>query len=127
MLADVVIANEMEFELFAGKNGLEDAARQAEMLRINKQTGQTMIVTLGADGVMAVRDGKVVRVSSLKIDPVDTVGAGDTFCGYLVAGLDQRLDFERSLRRAAVAGSLACTKPGAQPSIPLAREVDEHI
>jgi hypothetical protein len=38
--------------------------------------------------VLWARDGKVEHVPSLKIKPVDTVGAGDTFCGYLAQGLD---------------------------------------
>jgi len=55
------------------------------------------------------------------------VGAGDTFCGYLAAGMDQGLKFDVALRRAAVAGSLACLKAGAQPSIPMQSEVDRHL
>jgi sugar/nucleoside kinase (ribokinase family) len=61
----------------------------------------------------------VEHVPSLKIKPVDTVGAGDTFCGYLAQGLDAGMEFATAVRRAAVAGALACLKPGAQPSIPL--------
>ena len=56
--------------------------------------------------------------------PVDTVGAGDTFVGYLAAGLDAGLSLEAAMRRAAKAASLACLKPGAQPAIPYAAEVD---
>ena len=126
-LADVVIANETEFELFCGKANLGAEARSAEMLRINQEHKQTVIVTLGADGVEAVRNGTVHRTRGLQIEPVDTVGAGDTFCGYLAAGLDQGLKFDLALRRAAVAGSLACLKAGAQPSIPIATEVDRHL
>ena len=58
---------------------------------------------------------------ALKVTPVDTVGAGDTFVGYLAAGLDAGLDLEAAMRRAAKAASLACLKPGAQPAIPYAQ------
>ena len=126
-LADIVIANETEFELLIGKNGLSGSERETELKALHDRTGQTLIVTLGADGVIAMRNGKVFRASGLKIEPVDTVGAGDTFCGYLAASLDQGMDFERALKRAAVAGALACTPPGAQPSIPLAAEVDAAL
>ena len=126
-MADIVIANETEFELFCGKSGLGAEAREAEMMRINQERKQTVIVTLGADGVVAVRNGTLHRAKGLEIDPVDTVGAGDTFCGYLAAGLDQGLKFDLALRRAAVAGSLACLKAGAQPSIPMQAEVDRNL
>lgn len=126
-LADMIVANETEFELLAGVSGLSAEARITQMRRLHGETGQTLIVTLGADGVVAIRDGEVIKVAGLKIVPVDTVGAGDTFCGYLAASLDQGLDFASALRRAAVAGSLACTKAGAQPSIPVAAEVDAAV
>ena len=86
---------------------------------------QTVIVTLGGDGARAATaDGKRIVVPALTVTPVDTVGAGDTFCGYLAAGLDSGLDLEAAMRRAAVAASLACLKPGAQPAIPYAGEVE---
>lgn len=126
-MADIVVANETEFELLAGREGLSAAEREEAMQALSRETGQTVIVTLGAEGVVAVHSGAIHRAKGLKIEPVDTVGAGDTFCGYLAASLDAGLDFDAALRRAAVAGSLACLNPGAQPAIPLAAEVDAKI
>jgi ribokinase len=126
-LADIVIANETEFELLLGKDHLSSEDREKELRVLHAATGQTLIVTLGGDGVIAMRDGQFFKATGLLIDPVDTVGAGDTFCGYLAAGLDQGLEFSVALKRAAVAGSLACTKHGAQPSIPLALEVEARL
>ena len=71
--------------------------------------------------------GEILSAKGLKIEPVDTVGAGDTFCGYLAASLDQGIGFADALRRAAVAGSLACLERGAQPSIPEASAVDARL
>ena len=89
-----------------------------------RELNQTIIVTLGKDGARAATPTGGFAVPSLAIEPVDTVGAGDTFCGYLAAGLDAGLDLEAAMRRAAVAGSLACLKPGAQPAIPWRNEVE---
>ncbi|MGI2032747.1 ribokinase [Rhizobium panacihumi] len=126
-LADVVIANETEFSLLVGRQIAQADDREAAMREWHSERGQALIVTLGADGVIAVRNGVVHRVKGLDITPVDTVGAGDTFCGYLVSGMEQGLDFPDALRRAAIAGSLACLKAGAQPSIPTAEEVAAHL
>ncbi|MBC2771520.1 ribokinase [Rhizobium sp. AQ_MP] len=126
-LASIVIANETEFERLVGRDNLTGAEREQMLLDMHARGGQTLIVTLGADGVIAAEAGALHRTKGLKIDPVDTVGAGDTFCGYLAAGLDAGLPFADALRRAAVAGSLACLKPGAQPSIPTANEVSAAI
>jgi ribokinase len=118
--ASILIANETEFELLTGRGVAElDAA----MLDWSNAHGQIVIVTLGGDGAKAAVDGKLLQVPALPVKPVDTVGAGDTFCGYLAAGLDAGLELEAAMRRAAVAASLACLKPGAQPAIPYDRDV----
>ncbi|OHV73207.1 ribokinase [Ensifer sp. LCM 4579] len=126
-MADIVIANETEFELLAGRVGIAGPEREEAMKALHAETGQTVIVTLGPDGAVAIHDGEVHRTKGLTIEPVDTVGAGDTFCGYLAASLDAGLSFPEALRRAAVAGSLACLKAGAQPAIPLASEVAARL
>ena len=119
--ADILIANETEFALLTGRGVTELDAAMADWAAKHRQT---VIVTLGGDGARAVTaDGKAIAVPALPVKPVDTVGAGDTFCGYLAAGLDAGLDLEAAMKRAAVAASLACLKPGAQPAIPMADEV----
>lgn len=120
-LADIVVANETEFSLLTGRPIAElDMAMQDWVNR----TGRTIVVTLGPEGARARTPDGPVSVPAHKVKPVDTVGAGDTFCGYLAAGLDAGHSLEAALRRAAVAGSLACLKPGAQPAIPTKSDVD---
>jgi ribokinase len=122
--ADYFIANETEFDLYSNALELAGASRSERMADFASRTGRTAIVTLGGEGVAAAAPGGLLYAPALKITPVDTVGAGDTFCGYLGASLAGGLSLEQSLRRAAAAASLACLKRGAQPAIPLAEEVD---
>lgn len=126
-MADYVVANETEFDLYADALQLEGGDRKARMREFARRTGHTIVVTLGGEGVLAVTPDEELAVPALAIEPVDTVGAGDTFCGYFGAGLAAGLPLEQALRRAAAAGSLACLKPGAQPAIPHASEVDEAL
>ncbi|MBX3567415.1 MAG: ribokinase [Rhizobiaceae bacterium] len=126
-LADTVVANETEFDLYASELGLPGAAREERMRAFVAATGRTLVVTLGGDGVIAIDAEGVLRVPAMSIRPVDTVGAGDTFCGYLAASLAEGLDIEAALRRAAVAGSLACLEPGAQPSVPTRDKVEAAL
>ncbi|PRX04331.1 ribokinase [Martelella mediterranea] len=126
-LADIVIANETEFERLVGAEELGSEGRIAMLKTHHDRTGQTMVITLGGDGVIAMHEGAFFKIDALKIDPVDTVGAGDTFCGYLASGLEQGLSFEAAAHRASVAGALACLKPGAQPSIPTADDVAKRL
>lgn len=121
--ASIVIANETEFALLAG----DAEPLETLMAAWAKTHKQTIIVTLGPDGARAATPDALISVPALKVTPVDTVGAGDTFCGYLGAGLDAGLELEAAMKRAAVAASLACLKPGAQPAIPMADEVAARL
>ncbi|RWC45696.1 MAG: ribokinase [Mesorhizobium sp.] len=125
--ADYVVANETEFDLYGEALSLSGRDRPARMRDYAGKTGRTIAVTLGGDGVLAATPADLLMVPALKITPVDTVGAGDTFCGYFAAGLSSGLPLDQALARAAAAGSLACLKPGAQPAIPLAKEVDAAL
>ncbi len=118
--AAILVANETEFGLLTG-TGIDQL--DAAMLEWSTRHDQTVIVTLGPDGAKAATRTGFIHVPAMKVKPVDTVGAGDTFCGYLAAGLDSGLDLEAAMKRAAVAASLACLKPGAQPAIPYAKDV----
>ncbi|MDG4892935.1 ribokinase [Mesorhizobium sp. WSM4976] len=125
--ADYAVANETEFDLYGEALALSGRDRPARMRAYAQKTGSAIVVTLGGDGVLAATSHDFLAIPALKITPVDTVGAGDTFCGYFGAGLSSGLSLEQALTRAAAAGSLACLKPGAQPAIPLSKDVDAAL
>lgn len=125
-MADIVVANETEFAVLAG-TGEDDPDWQDRAALWARTNDAALIVTLGARGAMAFMKGQSLSVAAPPITPVDTVGAGDTFCGYLAAGLDRGLDLEQAMTRAVTAGALACLKPGAQPAIPHAAQVDSAL
>jgi ribokinase len=125
--ADYAVANETEFDLYAEALALAGAGREAKMRDYAARTGRTVAVTLGGEGVAAASADQLLKIPALRVAPVDTVGAGDTFCGYFAAGLAAGLPLQQALARAAAAGSLACLKPGAQPAIPYAGDVDAAL
>jgi len=119
--AEILVANETEFALLCGGRTGPLETLMRDWVAAQRQT---LIVTLGSEGARAVtKAGEAIAVPAYPVVPVDTVGAGDTFCGYLAAGLDAGMPLEAAMRRAAVAASLACTRPGAQPAIPYDGEV----
>ena len=79
-----------------------------------------MVVTLGARGCCARVGGEYLLQSGFAVNAVDTTGAGDTFCGTLVASLSLSLGlpYPAALRRACAASALACTRLGAQTGVP---------
>ena len=90
-------------------------------------TRQSVVVTLGANGTLAVHNNTLLTVPALAISPVDTVGAGDAFTGAFTAALDRGETFPVALRWGSVAGGLACLETGAQSSLPTAAQISEHL
>ncbi|MFN4023511.1 MAG: ribokinase [Hyphomonas sp.] len=87
--------------------------------------GRYVAISLGAAGAELWMNGKKVaaaRPPDVKV--VDTTGAGDTFSAALTVSLIQGAPPEDALRFAVAAGALACTRPGAQPSLPRRSEVE---
>jgi ribokinase len=82
-------------------------------------------VTLGSEGAVLLEGGKeVTRAEPPSVDAVDGTGAGDAFSACLLVSVLEGRPPEEALRRACAAGALAASRPGAQPSLPTADEVD---
>jgi ribokinase len=122
-LADIVVANETEFDLMAAAMRLPGDDRAARMRAFVEKSGNALVVTLGPDGAVALTGDGEFRAAAPVIDTVDTVGAGDTFCGYLAAGLAEGMAWPDALDLAVRAGAAACLKAGAQPAIPYRSEL----
>jgi ribokinase len=119
-----LIVNEHEAADFAQALGLATGDAEATVTGLSEKLSLTVIATLGPEGAIAAGKAGVVRVSAIKVKPVDTTGAGDTFAGVLSAWLDRGADLATAMKFAAIAGSLACTKEGAQPSFPTRAEIE---
>ncbi|MDG4889839.1 ribokinase [Mesorhizobium sp. WSM4887] len=121
--ADYVVANETEFDRYSSALQLSGNDRGSRMIEYVRKFRSTIIVTLGGEGVLCAAPETFFECPALKIEPVDTVGAGDTFCGYLAHDLSLGASLEDAVQRANVAAALACLSRGAQPSIPYAKDL----
>jgi ribokinase len=87
--------------------------------------GSLVALTLGAEGAVLLEDGReVARARPPSVTAVDGTAAGDAFCAALVVSLLEGRERGAALERACAAGALAASRPGAQPSLPTAAEVD---
>jgi ribokinase len=90
--------------------------------------GKLVALTLGEEGAVLLEHGReVARAEPPKVDAVDATAAGDAFTACLVVSHLEGRDWEEALHRACAAGAIATTRPGAQPSLPTATEVDEIL
>jgi ribokinase len=119
-VADVVVANESEAAaLLGGGAGPDWVGAAAEVGR--RMEAAAVVLTIGPGGaaVAAVGDGGW-HVPGHAVPCLDTVGAGDAFCGALVARLAAGDGLAGAVAFANAAGALAVTREGASPSMPRA-------
>ena len=126
-LCDVLILNEVEL---AGLAGLTTAPHEeGDCLRVMHAAQQfheqTLIVTLGANGALALATGGCWRVPGITVKAVDTTGAGDCFVGAFAAASARGEVLPAALAFANAAAALSVTRPGASATMPTRAEVTE--
>jgi ribokinase len=107
--ADVVVGNRYE---------LEDLPA----------TPALAVMTLGEEGAVLLDEGReAARARPPQVEVVDGTAAGDAFVASLVVSRLEGRPWDEALWRSCAAGALAASRPGAQPSLPTAVEIDEIL
>jgi ribokinase len=120
-LVSILIVNEIEATALLGENPATD--RTVAVKQLQRMGVETVILTTGKDGAMVAGGGEVGSFRPPEVSVVDTTGAGDTFCGALVADLTRGATLHDAVRFAVAASALSVTRMGAQSSIPNRDEV----
>jgi ribokinase len=120
---DYLICNRNELTALTGSRGDPEQAARA----LVADGVHAVIVTLGKEGSLLIAGQAVRRVDAFHVNAVDTVGAGDCFCGVLAASMAGGMEVEAALRRASAAAAISTTRRGAQPSMPSGREIGELL
>jgi ribokinase len=117
-LVDVVISNEHEAALLAGTDTSTTEGATAAARELVRRGAACAVVTRGAEGAVWATADAAGACPAFRIVPVDTVGAGDAFCGGMSAALAEGRGIEEALRWGSACGALAATAAGAVPSLP---------
>jgi ribokinase len=118
---DLVVTNLVEAQTLLDS---VDTSPEHLVARLREHLGvPRCIVTLGEDGAVVADDDGVRRHPAPRVDCVDSVGAGDTFCGYLAAHLAAGDDIDTAVTWACGAGAQAVTRRGAAAAVPSAEDV----
>jgi len=123
----ILVVNEHEAAALCGRNikTPDEAFTAARELR--GRGTQTVLVTLGALGVVAVSPEGELHVPAYKVEALDSTAAGDTFCGAFAVAWTQTGDLQNSLEFAGAAAALSVMRAGAQPSIPMRAEIEAFL
>jgi ribokinase len=114
---DLVLLNSGEAAELAGGEA-EEAA-----LELRKKGAGAVALTLGADGAAFFSADDAFRVAAPRVTAIDTVGAGDVFCGVLVAARVLGRSWRGTLAAATEAASISVTREGVLASFPSREEM----
>lgn len=112
---DFLILNAVEVEQLEQATGMGPGALPV----------RDVIVTLGAKGAryFDTKSRESRDFPAVPVAPVDTTGAGDTFTGYVLAGLDRGLPIAQAIAQAMRAAAIMVTRHGTADVIPDLKDV----
>lgn len=119
--------NETEAEILSGVKveTIEDAEKAGKVI-LSKGV-KNVIMTLGKEGALIVNNSGTHHVSGFKVNPYDTVAAGDAFNGALAVGIRDGKPLIEAVKYANAAGAITVTRAGAISSLPNAKEVESLL
>jgi sugar/nucleoside kinase (ribokinase family) len=120
-VTDVFLPNEREAMSLSGEASIDSAADQLGS-RVD-----TLAIKLGAEGALGIRKSQKIRVASIPVKVVDTVGAGDSFNAGFLYGYLHKWELAKSLRLACVCGALSTQKAGGTEAQPTLEEAMQYV
>jgi ribokinase len=112
--ASVIVLNQGEARTLTGET---DEHAQLEAMH-RRFPGPSVVLTMGPRGAWFSHRQRRAHIPTVEVQAVDSTAAGDTFAGYLLAGLAAGEPPEQAMRHAARAAALCVTRHGSLHSIP---------
>ncbi len=112
---DLLLPNENELLALSKHKNVNDAL--TELVERVAIVG----LKLGANGAIAKTKNNEIRMQAIKVNVLDTTGAGDSFDAGFLHGFINGFDLQSCLRQAIICGSLstrASAEPGLSPTLP---------
>ena len=119
---DVFVPNEDEARAFTG---VTDAFDQLE--RFKGAGANTVIITRGGQGSVAIEADRVWHCGSYQMNVVDPSGSGDAFTSGVIRGLLQGWELPMTLRYASAVGASATRAAGTTDSVFSALEAESFL
>ncbi|WEM45263.1 PfkB family carbohydrate kinase (plasmid) [Photobacterium sp. DA100] len=121
-LADHVAFSEPGLEKFTGSSDPIEGLKIAQ-----KRTKGKVYVTVGSKGCYWFESGELCHQPGVKVDVVDTTGAGDVFHGALAVAVAEAMPARKSVIFSNTVAAIKCTKRGGREGIPTRSEVDSQL
>ena len=118
---DLLIMNQTE----AGRLTGQDDPNAIRQVLLERFPATACLLTLGSRGASYFYQDISIFEPALKVNAVDTTGAGDTFIGYFLNEFLATANAAQSLKIACQAAAICVTRPGAADSIPRRHELNQ--
>lgn len=110
---DLLVPNETEARAWVGVPAELPVEHLVEAVQGAADAhGVDVVLTLGSRGAVVISGGRSVEIAATPVEAVDTVGAGDAFCGWLVAELARGTGLVEAARTASLAAAISVTRRG---------------
>lgn len=120
---DLVVPNESEATAITGIDTATEPGAMAAAVELQRRGARHAVITRGAQGAILRTGTRTESLAPHRVDAVDTTAAGDAFAGALAVGWSRTGDLGEAVEQATIAGALATTVAGAQPSLPTHEQI----
>ena len=118
---DVIVGNDVEFEVVYGRRGRQEAQALA------REHGRTVVYKMGEKGSLAFREDTVFETGIYPVEALKPTGAGDAFMAGFATGLARGFDLKASVLRGTAAAAIVVTRVGCAPAMPNPVELDAFM
>ena len=123
-LTDFIIPNETEAEIYTGIKVMDEQSASYAAKELVRRGAKTVVITMGAKGAFLCNEVTEKLIPAPQVVAIDTVGAGDTFCGSFAVAIAEGKSAEEAIYFANRCASIAVTRAGAQQGIPYKNEIN---
>ena len=124
-LCDVCIPNRTEIEVLVKLVVKSDEDAQAAARRLRGRGVGAVALTMGSQGALILDDSAATHIAAMRVQAVDTTGAGDAFSAGLAVFLSEGMSLREAAQRASIVGALTVTRMGTHAAFP-GRELVLH-
>jgi 5-dehydro-2-deoxygluconokinase len=121
-LSDLIVGNDVEFDVLANGGAGQDLARQLARLQ-----EKTVVYKMGERGSLTYQGDAMFESPIYPVKALKPTGAGDSFMGGLVIGVASGMSLEKAVQRASAAAAIVVSRVGCAPAMPTSSEVDSFL
>ena len=121
---DILVVNEVEAEFYCHEKIDSVEKAKTEIKKMAEKYNNNVIFTLGKDGAASYENGTIEFIPAMKVDAIETTGAGDSYIGAVSHSIIEGKSLIEACKFATKCSAITVCRMGAQPSMPTLEDVE---